>query len=324
MKSKSLFWGAFLISLGSYYALYNFYLFTPDLSFIFLLWPLIIIFWGLRFLNIPKELKLIISGAKGILVAILFIHIFSFNWMHTTFNHNGNGTMNIDFNSKFDDDDDERDTSEIDSPQYNPDSMKVDYFSKVKYAELNFSGGAGKFFIKDTSNNLIEMKGTNTFNDNNISYSINSDSSTIKINYSSSDGNNVFRKKKQEASLSLNTNPIWDLNFESGAGKFDFDLSNYNLRKVNIETGASNSIYKFGSKSPQTNVNISSGMAKITLKLPKESGCYISTETFMTGKNFNNFKREGDNFRSVNFNNSTNKIYIKLEGAFSKYQVVWY
>ncbi len=324
MKSKSLFWGAFFICIGIYFALNNFYSTYLDLSFVSSLWPLIIIFWGLKYLGIPKEIKLIISAVKGMLVAILIIYLFSFNWLKTNFIYNNNIHFNI--NSNFDDDEDnERDSStNFDKTQYFPDSMKVDYSSKTQIAELNFSGGAGRFTIKDTSKNLIEVNGVNNLNDNNLNYTISSDSTKIHIDYSSSDGTNMLRKKKQEVIISLNPNPIWDINFESGAGKFDFDLSNYKLRKVNIETGASNSIYKFGSKSQQTNINLSSGMAHIILKIPKESGCYISTETFLTNSNFSNFKREGDNFKSYNFNNSKNKIYINLEGAFSKYQVIWY
>ncbi|MCX6145895.1 MAG: hypothetical protein NTW25_01405 [Candidatus Kapabacteria bacterium] len=324
MKTSSLFWGVFLISLGIYYTFTNFYAFSFDLSFIVQLWPLLLVFWGFRFLNIPKEIKYLVAFLKGILIALLFIHLFSFNWLTGHFNHFSN-MHSINFSTNDSDDDEENCDStnnNISSNIY--DSLKVNFLSKVQFAELNFSGGAGKFYIRDTTNQLIEVKGASTFNENNLSYSFNSDTSKIKIDYNTSDGNNMLRKRKQESSISLNTNPIWDIDIESGAGKFDFDLSNYKVRKVNIETGASNSIYKFGSKLEQINITLSSGMANMVLKIPKESGCYVSTESVLSNRNFTNFKKEGDNFRSLNFDNSKNKIYINMEGALSNYKIVWY
>lgn len=81
MKAYIIFWGVLLISLGISLILNNFDLLSFDFSFVFKLWPIILIIWGLTFLKIGEILKKLLAGISAIFLTLLFIALIKFDWL---------------------------------------------------------------------------------------------------------------------------------------------------------------------------------------------------------------------------------------------------
>ena len=71
MKSSSIFWGVFFVSLGALLLLNQFEAINADLGGIVRFWPVLIILFGVSLLNLPDIAKKIVSGAAGLFLALL-------------------------------------------------------------------------------------------------------------------------------------------------------------------------------------------------------------------------------------------------------------
>ncbi len=80
MRTHIIFWGILLISLGLALVLNNFDLLEFDFSFVFKLWPIILIIWGLTFLKIHDVFKKILAGFSAILITLLFVALIKHDW----------------------------------------------------------------------------------------------------------------------------------------------------------------------------------------------------------------------------------------------------
>ncbi|MGF1922670.1 MAG: hypothetical protein ACQUHE_00715 [Bacteroidia bacterium] len=115
------------------------------------------------------------------------------------------------------------------------------------------------------------------------------------------------------------------MNVFIGAGEVDFDLSNYKVRTFNIDGGMASIDVKIGDMLAITDVNMQLGMADITIKIPKGSGCRIKTKTGLSSKDFDGFnKLENGTYETANYQSSSKKIFINLDGGLSDFKVKRY
>ena len=66
----------------------------------------------------------------------------------------------------------------------------------------------------------------------------------------------------------MNVNPIWDLDFNLGAGEVNFDLSKYKVRELAIDAGAASLDIKL-SDLQNAKVIVNAGASSIILRIPK-------------------------------------------------------
>jgi hypothetical protein len=77
MKSSTIFWGVFLISLGILLLLRQFGIWDADLGDLFDLWPSLLIIWGISLLKIGEKAKLLIVALTALLLALFTAGFFS-------------------------------------------------------------------------------------------------------------------------------------------------------------------------------------------------------------------------------------------------------
>jgi len=194
--------------------------------------------------------------------------------------------------------------------------------SVVKYAKLDLNIGVGNFSIRDTSSKLIEMDRTGSEGKYSMT-SVDSDSTrNIKLVLDKAE---FQGEVKNTVKMKLNVRPIWDMDLNVGAAEVDFDLTPYKTRKINIQGGASNIEVKLGSIYPESDVNISAGAASITLKVPSDAGCEITTNTFLASKNFKGFKKiDNHHYQTEGFSTAAKKIRISTEAGMASIDVERY
>jgi hypothetical protein len=77
MKSSKIFWGVFLVSLGTLLLIRQFGVWDVDLGDLFNLWPSLLIIWGVSLLKIGEIAKLSLIAITALLLAVFTAGFFS-------------------------------------------------------------------------------------------------------------------------------------------------------------------------------------------------------------------------------------------------------
>ncbi len=305
MKSSHILWGTIFLSLGILLLINNFYVVTLDFDLLWKIAPLILVFIGVAiFINnqYGKYIFVFLSAAILSLTAFAL-----FNNISRFFR----GDINFEFNSG--------DTVISDSSFY---SYKLT--DEIKQAKFIFDGAAGKFRIDSSTDNLIDA---NTYSAKNMHFmKVETNDSIATIEFGMRDENiKIGKNLKNLVDFSLNKNPVWDLNFNCGAADMNFDLEEFKVKSVDVDMGAANLDLKIGDNYPETKIYIDAGASSINLKIPKNSGCELLVDAVLSSKDFDGFKKVGSNkFRTENYDQSENKIFIELNCGVSSIDIERY
>ncbi len=307
MKSKHFFWGALFISLGVLILLNNFYYLNFGWSDLWKFWPVVLVLLGLTIVVKNIYFKGVLATGSGILLAFVIFATFkastdiftdNFDWDSRDFNISINNSDNI--------------------REYHD-----TYNSAIKEARFHFESGAGTFVIRNSTPDLISAKSSGI--DYDFSVNKNLDDHRADILFSAQEHHFRFRhgRLRNKAEVSLNTNPVWDLDLEVGAAATDFDLHQYKTRKVNVSMGAASLKLKLGANVDVSNVSIDGGASSIDVYVPESAGCDIRTDISLSSKSFDGFnKMSDDHYQTSNFDSAKNKIYLNITTGVSSVRVM--
>jgi len=305
MKTSHIFWGTLFITVGLLVLINNFTSIFMDWSIIWKLWPLAVILLGVSLLVKHKAGKGLIAAVAAL---VLGLAIFA-----TT--KSASDIVNNDFEIVVDDSDVHFDTTE-----YNE-----DFDSHINYAILHFDGGAGSFNIKDTTSKLVYIKTEGR--KNNYAFSrYDSDSTTnVKLKMKKTRWHIGGGNYKNRVDISLNPMPVWNLDFDAGAADINLDLTEYKISNVSVDMGAASLDIRFGNLYKDSHLEIDAGASDMNIYIPKESGCEIRTDVALTSKNFDEFNKINSGlYRTSNFEDTENKIFIEVESGVSSISVKRY
>lgn len=299
MKSGNLFWGLFLITLGSLYFLTEYNIINMSWDFIWNFWAAVFIFWGLQLLTKNTKIRIFIDGIFGIILAILIF---------------GSVSNIIGGNNCCDD-----------SKRYSNNVFSTDTDSTYIFADLEINGGAGSFILKDSTDKLIKgiSQGDLGY------YSFNEDKQTervfLKINQLDEKIKHIRGDLRNRLEIKLNTSPIWNISLNVGASKNHIDLSNFKVQKLNLKCGVSKSEIKLGDRFENTEINVEMGVSSLQLLIPKETGCKIEGEMALVLKNLDGFSKSSDgNYYNKKYENAKNRIIININSGVSKFKINTY
>ena len=107
-----------------------------------------------------------------------------------------------------------------------------------------------------------------------------------------------------------------------GAGKGDFDFSNYKVEKLKVSTGVADMSIRLGDKLTNANVDIEAGVASITLEVPNSVGCEMHMDGAFNSKSFDGLEKISSGlYRSNGFDQSAKKIVINYEGGLTSFKI---
>lgn len=316
MNSKNAFAGGILIFIGFLFLGMEFNWFHVDWHFISRLWPLLLVYWGVnKYFGKSNE-------TTSIITIVLLCLALSFTFVHSCKNKVNDKIEWFD-NDK---EDEEESFNDI-KPEDEQDNGSKQGFSSqklvesmnasIKKATFNFEGGAAKFEINGESNELVEADAELDFGK--ISLKKIGEGDNPSVNFALNGKKNSIDldsdKANNKVSLKLNPSVLWNMNFEFGAGKADFDLSPYKVETLNLTTGVTDTDVKLGDKVKDMKVEVESGLASIEFQVPEKSGCRIKIDGGLNNKNFDDFVKVGDYWETPNYASSSNKITITFKGG---------
>lgn len=329
MKNKSnIFWGAILIVVGLIFlgTTNDWFDFNISLRAVAKYWPLMIVLAGVAVLF--NERRSIYNPVTALLIAFA-IPMGIYN-ASTNAIDEFKDDVSEDFQFEWDDNNDESDYNSTDSIKTfsKLQSFSVPYENSVSEASLEIGGGAAEFHLEESDDkNIFEAKTELTGSKFKLEDERKGDKHEIVFSMKSRNEKSFKfgKNSNNDVFLKINKRPIWTIDLNIGAGDLQFDLSNYKVKKMDIKTGAANLNLKLGDKIADTKVNVESGVAKLKIKVPKDSGCEIDLEGALNAKDFEGFtKIKSGKWQTDNFQSAKNKISLNIESGLSAVTVERY
>lgn len=323
MKLNRIIWGVLLLFIGGVLLLQNFNVINFYWSNVWRFWPMLLIIFGVNILFNKSNSNTGQYISLGLLVVTLS---FLFYRGQQPSNYSDRFTKNLKFNNNdndlnfnWDDGDNADDTSTAGNRLSFSEPMIATEVAKT--AELNMAGGGISFNLDGETDSLFDARVKSKRNNFSLNKMV-TDSATI-LDFKMLEKQNKFNfGDGNKVNFRLNTAPIWTINLKLGAGESDLDFTNYRVRTFTFNGGASALDLKFGATLPIVDVDVKSGVADIKIKVPKSVGCRITAKTGLSSKDFDGFDKISDNvYETSNYKTSTNKIFIKLDGGLSNFEV---
>jgi len=303
MKFSNVFWGVILIFLGVLFILQNLGMVFFDWRSLWRLWPVILVLWGISILPTKSWIKL---GLTLLVLAGTLVFMFNTTVVVNRFEE-GSRWWN--------------EPSKKSIAQ----SFTIPFNDTVATATLDLDAAAGSFIIRDSTNKLLEFDKRGSWVHYSYVLKTSEDNAEIIIQAESDHHIIIRNHDENNINLSLNTYPVWDINLDVGASSVKFDLSSFKIKNLDVNAGAASFKIKLGDYYPKTNINIDAGASSIKLQIPEQSGCDLKISTVLSGKTIQGFERvERGHYRTENFENSKNKIFISVDAAVSSYTITRY
>jgi len=312
MRSKGVFWGVILVAIGALFVLRNFGVFYFNWYDIRHLWPVILVILGISLLPIKGVVRIVLSFIV-VITAMVYLSTKPMYHEHDSWNWDG-----FDWNWN-----DEEYTDWDDEENWTDQFLYENYNNDVENAVLELDAVAGEFSISSTDEHLLKFERQGNVG----KYYLETDDvgSAVVLKLSMEKGRVRNSNFKNDAEISLNPNPIWDLNMDAGAAKIDFDLSPFKVDRVDIDGGASSVWLKFGDRIDKTDLKINTGASSITIEVPEDIGCEIRTSTVLSSRSFDDFEKIGSGlYQTEDFDSKDKKIFINIDAAVASLRVKRY
>jgi len=309
MSNTKIFWGTFLISTGVLLLMYQFDWINEGLDFVFNLWPLLIILWGISLLNFQVIMKRIVVALSAILLSLFIVAVFSA----------GSNTLK---SVKFWDNKKEKVNVESIDEQY---SLKYvpDQHDTVA---LEIDAAAGNFEIADSTDELILVNAKGIFSDVALNYY--EKGKEVELDFDSNDDINIHIKDDKftrEALVQLNKNVVWDMDVDIGAAAFNADLSQFKIKEIRLESAASGVDIKIGESYQDVKIIVDSGISSVSIKIPESFACSIDEDAGLSSLSFAGFKKSDDGlYKTGNYNKTKKRIHIDIDGGVSDFKIIRY
>ncbi|MCE7071472.1 DUF5668 domain-containing protein [Dyadobacter sp. CY327] len=346
-NSRGIVWGGLLVIFGMLWLLRNMNLLNVNWDEILPYWPVLLIIAGALLIAKGNEDR----GLGGLIGLLITLAVFGgiVNKTDKAFDRHAD---NWDWNWNDDDDDDrnfgyndndnndhENDNHEDRDEGYENDrdnrdgkkpingSYKYEMEDFIQKANFHLEGGAGSFTLNGNTQKLFEAKTKSTFVGFLSNTSINKLDNSATVNLKMEEGNVKIKEGEisNQANIHLNERPVWNIDLGIGAGKGDFDFSNYKVEKLKVSTGVADMDIKMGDKMTTSNIDIEAGVASVTLELPRSVGCEMHMDGALNAKNMDDLDKISNGlYRSPDFESASKKIIIHFEGGLTSVNIKRY
>ena len=300
MKSRHIFWGILFLTLGVLILINNLATIYINWGFIWNLWPIVLVVIGLYFFVRGTEYRWILVAVTALLLGLFLFA----------------GYKNI--------------TEFFRSDYYNNNDYNVEYFHQpynkdIKTANLYVKSGVGSIRINDTTDELIAINTKGGFGTYNFQHDIYDNNANLYFELEEGHFRWNIGLRKNYIEIKINSNPVWDMEYEVGAEGIDLDLSKFKISDLTFKSGVSWIKVKLGDNYDDTKVKFNSGVSKLIVLVPKDAGCEIMARTELTKKRFPGFDRiDSQNYRTENYYDASHKISIDMKADVSNVRVERY
>jgi hypothetical protein len=300
MKNLSaLFWGILFLIIGGLFLLGNLNLLDVNWDTVWRLWPLILVFWGLTIVvgrQRPPAWSIVLMI---LLIVFMVMAAFTSSW----------------FNREFD-------ISWNNSRELNKQTFEEPYSPATEHATFRIESGAGKFYIRDTTNQLVRAATEVSFGEYALHRDQSDNTAYVTLDFEGKSRHINLGGMRNRADVQLNVRPVWDISVQVGASTVNFDLSPYKVDQLRVSAGASSMKFRLGDRADETRVKIETGASSTSLEVPQSVGCELRLSTTLSGKRVRGFEKISNNrYQTSDFESAKKKIYVDVEAGVSQIRV---
>jgi hypothetical protein len=115
-----------------------------------------------------------------------------------------------------------------------------------------------------------------------------------------------------------------DLRIEAGASRTELDLGDVHLRRLDLQTGASETHVRLPRAAGHSEVRAETGAASIVLEVPGGVAARIRSRMALGSSQIDEtrFPRSGDGFASPDYDTAANRVDIDVQGGVGSVRVV--
>lgn len=316
MKLNKVIWGIILLFIGGVLLLENFGVIDFYWRSVWRFWPVFLIISGLNILFSRQKSQIGAFISIGFLV--LMLCFLFFKGQQQSYGHQR--WIGDEIKDEIEGETSREEKNITFFELYHPDSTKA-----VKSVLLNISGGGTSFELSGETDSLLFANVTKTRGSFSLKSETNDSLQILTFKTQERKGKWNISEGGNDVDFKLNKQPVWDIVMNMGAGEVNFDLSDYSVRNFKFNGGAAALDIKLGELLPLVDVSVKTGVADVKIRVPEDSGCRILTKTGLSAKDFNGFTKLDDGtYETPNYATADKKIFIKLDGGLSNFEVKRY
>ncbi len=300
--------GLFLILIGALFLISKLEIFEFSFSILgfigalISMWPITLIIIGISILfNKHTIIKVILWGS--FLIFILFYSSFGERF-------NGFGGFNSFEDFHFFIENGEI-RSDWDGEGFSRNSM-VHKNEDAEKGEIFIELGACKFDLKDTHDNVFEVKSNIKELSHRNDYDEKSKTEKIEI-WEEKISEKI---KSRYVDLKLNEDLLWDIDADLGALDAELDMSELKVNTFTLNIGAGNIDLYLGSENPHIKAYVDGGVSNISIHIPEDSGIKVKKEgTLMHFTDKIGLEEKGSELVSPNYDEADEVVELYLNAA---------
>ncbi|WP_134089425.1 LiaI-LiaF-like domain-containing protein [Olivibacter sp. XZL3] len=312
MDRERLNWGLVLLFIGVMWLLSNTGVISFYWSSLWRFWPVFLIILGVNLLLPKHGIGNLISVIATI--AILIFIGFQVSKPSTAWGERAHfrGRADVDETG----DDGEVKEADFSSP----------YNAGIRRARLEIKGGAVEYKMEGTATDLFKAHSRGVFAGHALQTTTKDSVAELFFNMKDVKKKNWnIDGDENKVDMSLNTNPLWTIRVDVGAGAVDFDLSQYKVERLTLKGGAASFETKLGMPVGESVIEAESGVASIEIEIPKEAAARIDVKSGLSSKEFSGFVKQNDGtYITDGFEQARHKYLIDLKGGLSSFSVKRY
>lgn len=307
MKTRNVILGVAFIGVGLALLAENFGLWEISLEKIAPFWPIMWILAGLFAWFDPQ--KRVMNGATTLLLILSIPLIFYAQALKVR--------PNFDWD-QWDSDEVEEEISSSKTYQ----SFQVPNDESVALANFSITSGLGKYKVEASEKALFsaEMKGRHR----QMKMTDGLENGVYQIQLTESE-KEKSTGRSSDLLVRFHPRPVWDMAWEVGLGEVDLDLKDFKIRDLSLSAGLAEVKLKIGTLQKETKIQLKSGLADTKISIPEQAGAEIRTESALSSFDFEGFDEvEKGVYRTANFAESKQKVWIEIESGFASVEVKRY
>ena len=121
----------------------------------------------------------------------------------------------------------------------------------------------------------------------------------------------------------LNRSVPLELDFNTGAGESEIDLSDLLVKDLRLQTGASSSNIVLPAHAGSTRVRVEAGAASVRVRVPEGVAARIHVQSGLSGININTnrFQRSGSDYCSPDYDSAENRVDLEFQTGVGSVEV---
>jgi hypothetical protein len=292
-NNKGIRFGIFLLTVGIIWALVSMGIITWSIiNALFILWPLILVVVGVNIIFRRNAIA-------GAITWLLFVAVLvSYTYFIEDVKYKGN-------------------TTAVNK------TVSVDKRAETQKGDLKISLGGTNIKMDSNTSKMLEAE----IQDPSVDYTQSSNNDSAYISFKKRTYQ-LFNYNKGSLnynnSFHLNNQSEWNIDVDTGAVNGDLDLSDLDVEKLTLDTGAANFKVKLGEKALNPKIKVDAGASKIDFYVPNGAGVRVKMDGALNATNFNDssiWEKKDGVYYSKGYEQASVKIEMDIDMGVGKLAV---